>query len=82
MPTESHEDFSQVSGNKLVMLREITSSRVLANGENYRIDAGACEIVSRRSYYSQFVKSKAWAARAKKIDLETIRKIETIKKIS
>jgi hypothetical protein len=77
MPTESHEDFSQVSGNKLVMLRETTSSRVLASVRNYRIDAGACESVSRRSYYSQFVKSKTGAARAKElIDLETIRKNE------
>jgi hypothetical protein len=28
MPTESHEDFSQVSGNKLVMLRDNLQSSI------------------------------------------------------
>jgi hypothetical protein len=73
MPTESHEDFSQVSGNKLVMLRDNLQSSI-SKRENYRIDAGACEIVPEDRTILNLLNRKLEQLEQKKIDLETIRK--------
>jgi regulator of replication initiation timing len=80
MPTESHEDFSQVSGNKLVMLRDNLQSSISKREKTIESMQERVKSSPEDRTILNLLNRKLEQLEQKKIDLETIRKIETIKK--
>jgi hypothetical protein len=79
MPTESHEDFSQVSGNKLVMLRDNLQSSISKREKTIESMQERVKSSPEDRTILNLLNRKLEQLEQKKIDLETIRKIETIK---
>ena len=74
MPTESHEDFSQVSGNKLVMLRDNLQSSISKREKTIESMQERVKASPEDRTLLNLLNRKLEQLEQKKIDLETIRK--------
>ena len=74
MPTESHEDFSQVSGNKLVMLRDNLQSSISKREKTIKSMQERVKASPEDRTLLNLLNRKLEQLEQKKIDLETIRK--------
>jgi hypothetical protein len=74
MPTESHEDFSQVSGNKLVMLRDNLQSSISKREKTIESMQERVKASPEDRTILNLLNRKLEQLEQKKIDLETIRK--------
>ncbi|MBC5840760.1 hypothetical protein H8R23_05025 [Flavobacterium sp. F-380] len=74
MPTESHEDFSQVSGNKLVMLRDNLQSSISKREKTIGSMLERVKASPEDRMLLNLYNRKLEQLEQKKIDLETIRK--------
>jgi hypothetical protein len=74
MPTESHEDFSQVSGNKLVMLRDNLQSSISKREKTIESMQERVKSSPEDRTILNLLNRKLEQIEQKKIDLETIRK--------
>lgn len=74
MPTESHEDFSQVSGNKLVMLRDNLQSSISKREKTIESMQERVKASPEDRSLLNLLNRKLEQLEQKKIDLETIRK--------
>lgn len=74
MPTESHEDFSQVSGNKLVMLRDNLQSSISKREKTIESMQERVNASPEDRTLLNLLNRKLEQLEQKKIDLETIRK--------
>ena len=74
MPTESHEDFSQVSGNKLVMLRDNLQSSISKREKTVESMQERVKASPEDRTLLNLLNRKLEQLEQKKIDLETIRK--------
>jgi hypothetical protein len=74
MPTESHEDFSQVSGNKLVMLRDNLQSSISKREKTIESMQERVKTSPEDRTILTLLNRKLEQLEQKKIDLETIRK--------
>ena len=74
MPTESHEDFSQVSGNKLVMLRDNLQSSISKREKTVESMQERVKAYPEDRTLLNLLNRKLEQLEQKKIDLETIRK--------
>lgn len=75
MPTESHEDFSQVSGNKLVMLRDNLQSSISKREKTIESISARVKASPEDRTLLNLLNRKLEQLEQKKIDLETIRKL-------
>lgn len=74
MPTESHEDFSQVSGNKLVMLRDNLQSSISKREKTIKSINERVKASPEDRTVLNLLNRKLEQLEQLKIDLETIRK--------
>lgn len=75
MPTESHEDFSQVSGNKLLMLRDNLQSSISKREKTIESMQERVKASPEDRSLLNLLNRKLEQLEQKKIDLETIRKL-------
>lgn len=74
MPTESHEDFSQVSGNKLLMLRDNLQSSISKREKTIESMQERVKASPEDRTLLNLLNRKLEQLEQKKLDLETIRK--------
>jgi len=74
MPTESHEDFSQVSGNKLLMLRDNLQSSISKREKTIESMQERVKASPEDRSLLNLLNRKLEQLEQKKLDLETIRK--------
>lgn len=74
MPTESHEDFSQVSGNKLVMLRDNLQSSISKREKTVESMKERVKASPEDRTLLNLYNRKLEQLEQKKIDLEAVRK--------